>query len=82
MKQKNCHARSKQKRKKLRLKNFLNRVFEKRYLKSRPKFPGQTVYGDAIKVAVPLDPAFYRNGNRRDRTLNQRQKRKLAAQTR
>lgn len=82
MKQRNNHARSKQKRKKLRLKNFWNKVIEKRLAKKRIKIPGKTITGDAIKQAKPLDARFYRQGNRRDRTLNQRQRRKLAAQTR
>lgn len=84
MKQRNCHARSKQKRAKLRLKNFWARVFNKRAVKKieaiKPK--GKTITGDAIDVAMPLDASFYRQGNRRDRTLNQRQRRKLAAQMR
>ena len=81
-KQKNCHARSKQKRRKLRLKNFWNKVIEKRLAKKRIKIPGKTIVGDAIDFAKPLDASFYRRGNRKDKTLNQRQKRKLAAQTR
>lgn len=84
MKHQNCHARSKQKRAKLRLKNFWARVFNKRAIKRidslKPK--GKTIYGEAVKVAMPLDAMFYRQGNRRDRTLNQRQRRKLAAQNR
>jgi len=83
-KQRNCHARSKQKRKSLRLKNYISRIFDKRSQKRMASFKkkGTTITGDAIDVAMPLDASFYRQGNRRDKTLNQRQRRKLAAQTR
>lgn len=79
---KNTHARTKQKRKKLRLKNFLKRVFDKRQQKKiealKPK--GKTVYGDAINVAIPVD-AHYNRYNTFDRNLNQRQRRKRARQS-
>jgi len=76
----NNHARSKQKRQKLRLKNFWNRVFTKRAAKTVVKPRGITITGDAIDVAMPLDASFYRSGNRRDKGLNQRQKRKIKRQ--
>ena len=84
MKQKNNHARSKQKRKALRLKNMQVSIFEKRVKKKMESFKakGKTFRCDAIDIAVHVDTKFFRHGNRRDRTLNQRQRRKLAAQTR
>ena len=78
--QQNNHARSKQKRQKLRLKNFWSKVFTKRLAKKTVRVPGVTITGDAIKVAMPLDASFYRQGNHRDKTLNQRQKRKIKRQ--
>ncbi len=80
MAQRNNHARSKQKRQKLRLKNFWNRVWQKRVAKRMVRTPGTTITGDAIDKAMPIDASFYRQGNRRDRGLNQRQKRKIKRQ--
>ena len=76
----NNHARSKQKRAKLRLLNFWNRVFAKRAAKSIVKIPGRTIIGDAIDRARKLDPSLYRINNRGDKGLNQRQKRKIKRQ--
>lgn len=52
----NNHARTKEKKKKLRLKAFHKRVIEKRQQKlvKKHKPKGQMVIGDAIKVAVNL----------------------------
>jgi len=77
---KNNHARSRQKRQKLRLKNFWNKVMQKRLAKKTLRIPGVTITGDAVKVAMPIDASFYRQGNRRDKTLNQRQRRKIKRQ--
>ncbi len=83
MKQKVNHARSKQRRKTLRLKNFFKRVMDKRFEKKmealKPK--GTTVYGKAASNAIKVDASFNRN-NHHGRFLNQRQKRKIAAQNR
>ncbi len=84
MKQHNNHARSKQKRKKLRLKNFWQRVFDQRdekRLKSLRK-KGRTIQGPAKKFAMDYHKLFpddngkwlFDHGHAKD--LNQRQKRK------
>lgn len=83
MKQKVNHARSKQKRKALRLKNFFSKVLLKRHQKKidalKPK--GKTIYGKALEAAHRVSHLF-NVGNNHGRYLNQRQKRKRAAQTR
>jgi hypothetical protein len=92
MKHSNCHARSKQKRKKLLLKmrTFWNRVVSKRAAKIRqlnqPK--GETIRlkhqeDKASNYAVPYADLFPNGGggylfdSNHARTLNQRQRRKL-----
>lgn len=85
MPQRNNHARSKQKRKALRLKNFTKSVHEKRLQKMARlrRAKGKPLVGEA-KALVPhisvLFPTGYswnwNTGNRRDKTFNQRQKRK------
>lgn len=86
MTHKNNHARSKQKRKKLRLKNFFRSVFDRR-LKKRQKAmepKGKTVVGAAITHALDFTGKnfFAANGGWFDHqhamNLNQRQKRKRA----
>lgn len=85
-KQRNCHARSKQKRKQLRLKNRVTATHERRLRRYLPEPPkGITIYGEAKKAAVhmsdlyPTGSSWYWNtGNTRDKSLNQRQKRKRA----
>ena len=88
MKHKNCHARSKDKRRKLKLKNFWRRVFEKRTARKLKalKTPGVPFVGVAKKAAphvstlFPSGPSswYFNSGNRRDKDFNQRQKRKRA----
>ena len=91
MRHKNCHARSKQKRKKLRLKNFWAKVFAKRKdkIKKSHEPKGTTMMGEAKKFARPL-PNTLPTGDRirwgflmdhsHAKNLNQRQKRKLRRQ--
>jgi len=90
-----CHARSKQKRRKLRLRNRMQSIQQKRIAKRmkelQPK--GKTLIGiDAVRVAIhtnelaPKDFSglYYRAGKYFDHQhklrLNQRQKRKRAKQ--
>lgn len=83
-KQRNNHARSKRKRRLLKLKNFFSRVFDKRSAKmikaNQPK--GLTIVGDAKKYATSLEKLFPDGGGgylfnpERKKYLNQRQKRK------
>lgn len=85
---KNNHARSKQKRSKLRLKNFWIRVFTKRLEKAKPKeIKGLPFVGNAktnAKNIRELSPDNYRRylDHSFHVSLNQRQRRKLAAQNR
>ena len=88
MTHKNNHARSKQKRAKLRLKNFWIKVFEKRWVKAKPKIiKGLPFVGNAktnAKNIRELSPDNYRRylDHAHPMRLNQRQKRKQAAQNR
>ena len=86
MTHKNNHARSKRKRKMLRLKNFIKSVWEKRFAKKKkaaqPK--GKSIQGIAINHALDFtgERRFLLSGELMDHTrcmhLNQRQKRKIA----
>lgn len=83
MKQKNNHARSKQKRKKLRMKNKMRSIIEKRIQKiEREKKPkGKTIVGNATAHAIDLTNLEYREairiaGSNKGIFRNQRQKRK------
>lgn len=82
MKQRNNTARTKRKKKMLKLKAFFKRVFlnrhEKKMAALKPK--GQTIYGEAKKVAV-YDAVNFTRGNHRGMNLNQRQKRKIQRQS-
>lgn len=81
MKQRNNHARSKRKRKFLRLKNFWKRVFSLRLEKKQKslRIKGKTIFGEAKKQAVLIrSDSFYDHGFKLK--LNQRQKRKLRRQ--
>lgn len=85
--QKNNHARSKQRRKMLKLKNFFKKVFAKRFEKTLVKPKGETIEGNAklnaknLRVISPDNYRRYLDGSH-EVNKNQRQKRKLAAQTR
>lgn len=89
MKQRNTTARAKRKIKVLKLKAFWKRVFSKRYQKKidgmKPK--GQTITG-TVKPIAPHVSEMYPNGEYKRlfakgaQPLNQRQRRKLAAQNR
>ena len=87
MKQKANHARSKQKRAKLRLKNIWVKVFTKRWIKQKPKeIKGIPFVGNAktnAKNIRELSPDNYRRylDHGFQMKLNQRQKRKLNRQT-
>lgn len=84
MTHKNNHARSKRKRKQLKLKNFRKRVYDKRLQKKleamKPK--GNTIYGEAKSVAISVIDLFPNGGdgflfdNNHHKYPNQRQKRK------
>lgn len=88
MKQRNNHARSKRKRKLLRLKNFFKRIITKREQKKiqalKPK--GVTIIGNAKDLAISVHELFpngdygfmFSKGHRY--IPNQRQKRKLRRQ--
>lgn len=85
MTHKNNHARSKQKRKKLRLKNLLTSIRERLLAKIRKaqKPRGITIVGIAKNHAIDLTGANYGlsksfRDNDFNKTLNQRQKRKRA----
>ena len=85
----NNHARTKEKRKKLRLKAFHKKVHEKRMIKKmqalKPK--GLTITGPAIHKAIHVSALFpkgdsylflFRNEN--EKKYNQRKRRKLVRQ--
>lgn len=83
-KQRNNHARSKRKRKLLRLQNYWKKVCQSRLEKlSKSKREKQTpIVGRAKDFAVKVDLAMFKfltGGKRRE--LNQRQRRKLERQT-
>ncbi len=73
------HARTKEKRKQLKLKNFFKRVIENRFEKAKIKPRGKTIYGNALLAAIDLTGSCirYATGIRR----NQRKRRKVARQT-
>lgn len=85
----NNHARTKEKRKKLRLKNFWNRVFDKRREKQQkanePK--GKTFTGPAKRHAIHISMLFptgdisWNFQNHHPKDLNQRQRRKRRRQS-
>lgn len=88
MKHKNNHARSKQKRKQLRMKSLLQSIADKRYEKIKKAHkPGETIYlqtaGDKmsnyavhISALFPNSRNWWNFGTHHARNLNQRQKRK------
>ena len=87
MKQKNNHARSKQKRKQLRLKNFRLKTIINRAEKSvKSNKNGNTPFSVLMAVEVKRNRQIFDNVQRQKRSgydnlPNQRQRRKLARQT-
>lgn len=83
MAQRNNHARSKKKRKLLRLKNLWTHIKEYRLKKvieaNKPK--GKTITGEAVKHAVKIGHGMHKHLFAAGTSpVNQRQRRKLCAQ--
>lgn len=88
MPQRNCHARSKQKRKRLRMSNLLKKIHARKLERLRPEpTKGRPYKGKALDIAIPYHELFpddygslYFPRTNHGRNLNQRQKRKAVRQ--